>query len=200
MLFIICSFLSINLIISTSTKNSSENESLRQVLEFINQKSGQTSPVFDISVKPYYDHVHAAIERVIQKAIDDKYLNPHDNSTAEIELTAHQQQNILEQLYKNNPSLFLSLEELKKETKSSVSAPVKREEQPSTNDFTEPSVYASQPTSEYDYSSYNDSWDQGIFDEMPSEDSYSSNEITNDYPYQEAELDNSSNEYYGFES
>lgn len=192
-LLAICSFLSINMIMVTAIKNSPEKESLKQVLEFINKKSGQKSPVFDLSAKPYFDHAHEALDRVIQKATDDKYLNPQDNSATETELAAHQQQNILEQLYKKDPSLFLSLEELTRKTKPSKHISVK-EETPSV-DFAEPSVYESLAANQDDNSAYHEFWSQEEPNQSSYEESPTYDEAFNDYPYQEQDLDNNAQEY-----
>lgn len=168
-LLIFWSFLTINSIVFTSTKSGSKEESLKQVLSFINEKSGQTSPVFDLSVKPHFDHVNAALERVIQKAADDKAFNP-DQASDDTELTAHQQQNILEGLYQSNPNLFLSAADLEKETKLARRSPATQErhiqEQPTDltmPDSQAPFAYAPESTTEYyDTASENETWNNEV--------------------------------------
>ena len=159
----LCAVLSINTAISASTSSSSLNDSLKKVLSFINGQTNQASPVFDYSAKPRFEHVKAALDQIIQKATDDQALsNNADESINNIILLAREHQEILQQLYKENPNRFLSDAELQKPNQRALALPTAQDNFPNEQQMlreqtnspyleytlsedSEPSTYASEP-------------------------------------------------------
>ena len=79
----LCTILSISPAISASVQATNQNDSLKKILSFINKQTNQTSPVFDLLAKPRFEHVNAAIDRIIQRATDDQALanNPNESTS-----------------------------------------------------------------------------------------------------------------------
>ena len=182
------SLLSINSIHFTAEKIDPKKESLKQILSFINEKSGQFSPVFDLSAKPYFDHVNAALERIIQKAADDKAFSTLPTSD-DTERTAH----ILEQLHQNTPQLFLSDSELQEKARfDNHSSRTQRSSMnnPKSLETIDPPVYASEPAPEYlDTPLYSDAspredfygYDSSLSSDLAYDDMYNDNSYESTY-------------------
>lgn len=96
----------------------SPEQSLYNILYFINKSNPQSSPIFDLTAKPRVDHVKSVLDRISQKAVEDKVLfGDTSNKKNEQELKIADQQQRLRSLYESNPELFLSEDEEKKLTK-----------------------------------------------------------------------------------
>jgi hypothetical protein len=127
-LIALCALFSISSLLSIPQKN----ESLTKILSFINEKSGQASPVFDLLAKPRLEQVNTTLDRILQKAIDDQALNDStsDESTDKDDtiINARQHQNTLQELFQSNPSLFLSDAEALKPDQKEQALPAMKEE------------------------------------------------------------------------
>lgn len=187
--WILYALLSNNALTFTSAETKSKENSLKQALSFINETSGQSSPVFDISTKPRFEYIITALDKIIQKSIDDKtFLNKTGNQDSALELSAHQQKDIVQQLYQQSPDLFLSDAELQKQIKETKTL-TKAVEASAVADSLENVLYAQMPP---DYAYQYEQEEPTAYASEPSGQDYAepySNIPYDDYPDQIGEYD-----------
>lgn len=111
----ICTFLIAISIMQAADRALSAQQSLHDILLFINKSNPQFSPTFDPTVKPRVDYVKSALDKHLQKAFDDRmFLGDPSKKMSRQELKIAEFQKRLQEIYRNNPELFLSEEEEKK--------------------------------------------------------------------------------------
>lgn len=101
-----------NSTIFSASNAASDQDSLKKILSFINQKNSQSSPTFDLSGKYRIEHIQAALDKIIQKIIDDRLLSedsPDQQNDVERQVENHQK--ALQGLYRKNSRLFMSEQE-----------------------------------------------------------------------------------------
>jgi len=96
------------ILLTESIIKPSSADPLKEILSFINEKSGQTSPAFDLTAKPRFENVNASLEQIIQKISREKTFENAPGKDNTTEQTAYQHLETLKDLYNKNTGLFLS--------------------------------------------------------------------------------------------